>query len=288
EAAALLAVDPTDPAAQALVKAADLNGNGIIDPAGFGVDTGGAPVYLDMNGPIIHAQGFLDLNVGGVVELAGNFAFSLGATQNVNLVGGGTDTVTTMTIGASNVRGFVGWSGPYFNVDANGIQSVNSSAEGLSLSDVNVGVFVGLSTANLTSTGPAGYFAMHLSIGSFKTVGHLKDFLDVNATLSVDINVGVSLTSTAVIDFTTSQFTTATGDNAPLGAYQVDTGDPAHPVPLDFKAFQVTIEVAGAVTIKVNHSPVAALLGVFFVNIDSNSFKLFADAALRVGPDLSN
>src|SRR5262249_33712177 len=182
EAAALLGVDPNDSKVQALVNNADLNGNGngIIDPAGFAVDTGSKPVYLDMSGPVIHAQGSLDINVAGVVDLGGTVAFNLGATQTVNLTDGTMDTVTTMTLGASNVHGFIGWGGSYF--DANGNPTGDPNVQGLALSDVNVGVFLGLSTHNPTD--PAAYFAMHLSVGSLQTVGQLNQFLQLNATLS--------------------------------------------------------------------------------------------------------
>src|SRR5207248_1782633 len=133
---------------------------------GFAVDTGTGtpPVLLDMNGPVIHAQGSLELDVKGVVALEGNFAFELGPTQNVNLANGGMDTVTTMTIGASNVNGFIGWDGPAFQFDAHGNPTDHPDAKGISLTNVSVGIFVGLSTQNLTN--PAAYFAMNLSIGS--------------------------------------------------------------------------------------------------------------------------
>src|SRR5262249_59929506 len=289
-------------AAQRTVKTADANGNGIIDAAGFGVDTGtGTPaVYLNMDSPLIRAQGFLFLDVSGVVALAGNFAFELGPTQTVNIVGGSktTDTVTTMTIGASHVFGFVGWTDqgtPYFldgnhnnqiDVDAQGRPlsgEVNANAHGLALNNVNIGIFAGLSTDLLD---PAAYFAMNLSVDSLKTVG--LSSLDVNATLDVNVNVGASLTSQQVINFATTQFKSATGDNAPLGSYPVDTGDPANPVQIGFSSFLVNVEVAGALTVKAGSTPVAALLGTFFVNIDGSGFRLFASADLRVGPDISN
>src|SRR5262249_32657288 len=73
-----------------------------------------------------------------------------------------------------------------------------------------------------------------------------------------------------------------------VGAYQVPTGDPVHPVRLDFKDYLVDVEAAGAVTIKLGGNPVAQLVGTFFVNIDGSGFKLFANADLRVGPDLIN
>ena len=75
-----------------------------------------------------------------------------------------------------------------------------------------------------------------------------------------------------MIDFKTSQFQTASGANAPLGAYQVDTGDPANPVQLDFNDYLLDVQAAGALTIQVGGVPVAALLGTFFVNIDGSGF----------------
>jgi hypothetical protein len=69
------------------VKRADANGNGIIDPLGFGVNTGtgNPPVYLSMDSPLVRAQGSLFLDVAGVVALAGNFAFELGPTQDMKI-----------------------------------------------------------------------------------------------------------------------------------------------------------------------------------------------------------
>src|SRR5262249_25264271 len=131
---------------------------------------------------------------------------------------------------------------------------------------------------------PAAYFAMNLSVDSLKTVG--LDFLDLNATLGVKVNIGASFTSLGVIDFANSQFKDATGANAPLGSYAVNTGDPTHPVRLDFNSFLVNIEFAGDLTVKVAGTPVVEALGTFFLNIDGSGFKLFATAALRVGADI--
>src|SRR5262249_8832184 len=147
EAAKLLGGDA---AALARAKAADLDGDGKIDPLGYEVNTGGKPIYLGMDSPLIRAQGFLQLNVFNVVTLVGNFRFGLGPTQNVKIKGGTRtdDTVTTMMIGASNVNAFIGWNGPYFKVDAAGNPipgQVNPNAKGLALTNLDVGIFLGLS-----------------------------------------------------------------------------------------------------------------------------------------------
>ena len=283
-----------DTAAVTAVKAADVDGDEKIDPLGYEVKTGGKPVYLNMNSPLIRAQGFVDLNVFGIVTLLGNFAFELGPTQDVTVVGTSgttTDHITTMTIGASNVYGFIGWNGPYFldtnqnhrlDLDSSGnalAGELKLDAKGLTLNNLNVGIFVG---ASVTLPDPAAYFAINFSVDSIKTVG--LDFLQANATLSARINVGASLTSLRVIDFKTS----FPGVGTEPAGFQVNTGDPANPVLIDYDAFLVQIEIAGDLTIKIGGTPVVAMLGTFFLEIEESGFKLFTTADLRVGPDIGS
>ncbi|MDA1013526.1 MAG: hypothetical protein O3A00_03615, partial [Planctomycetota bacterium] len=280
------------------VKQADVDRDEKIDPLGYEVLTGGVPIYLDMSSPLIRAQGFIELDVFGIVTLVGNFAFELGPVQeNVTIIGGANgktkDTVSTMTIGASNVFGFIGWDGPYFldgnnnkqiDVDAEGNPlpgEVKTTAKGIALNDLNVGIFLGLSLTDLLD--PAAYFALDFSVESIKTVG--IDFIQANATLAARMNVGVSLNDFAVIDFKNSTFTDSNGDPY-TGGYRVNTGDPANPVVLGFDEFVVNVEIAGDLIIKSGNTSIAQMLGVFFLEIDGRGFKLFATASLLVGPDI--
>jgi hypothetical protein len=117
EAAVLLGGDA---AAVDLARAADADGDGKIDPLGFEINTGGDPVYLDADSPLIRAEGFLELDILGNVIITGSVAFELGPVETVTLNNGtdteeaSTKTVTTLSIGASNVTAFVGVGGPYW------------------------------------------------------------------------------------------------------------------------------------------------------------------------------
>ena len=108
------------------INDADADGDGKFDPIGYEVNTGGSPVYLDMDSALIRAQGFLELNFFDTVFLTGSVAFELGPTQTVTLTGTPTTTkeVTTMTIGAADVTAFIGANGPYWT-DVNGDHEVS-------------------------------------------------------------------------------------------------------------------------------------------------------------------
>ena len=274
-----------------LIGDADADGDGKLDPLGLEIETGGDPVYLSSDGPIIRAQGFMELDVFGVVTLIGSIAFELGPTEDVTIVAPNgstrTDTVTTMTIGAANVFGFVGWDGPYFidannnneiDVDENNIPlpgEVNSSAKGIAINGLNVGMFLGVSTSVMT---PGAYFAMDFSVDSIDVVG--LDFLSATATLGVSLNLGLSLDLGEVIDFAASF--------PDEGGFEVNTGDPNSPVLIDFDGFLVNVELGGLLTVSPGGDPIASLQGVFFLELDGSSFKLFAQAAMRVGPDIAS
>ena len=277
------------------------DGDGKLDPLGFEVETGGQPVYLTMDTPIVKAQGFLEMDVFGVVTLIGSFAFELGPLEDVVIVDTDgttrTDTVTTMTIGAANVFGFVGWDGPYFldgnnnkdiDLDQNGDPlpgEVSSSAKGIALNELNLGVFVAVSTSLTT---PGGYFAMDFSVDSIEIVG--LDFLSANATLAMRLNLGLSLNPGEVIDFAASfqqdlNLDNDFDDENEMG-FLVNTGDPDSPVLIDFTGFLINIEIGGTLTISAGGTPLVEMLGVFFLETDLSSFKLFATAAILAGPDI--
>lgn len=281
EAAVLFNGDET------VVRDADLDGDDKIDPLGFEVNTGNVPVYLSMDSALIRAQGFVELDVLGLVTLYGNVAFELGPTEEVILTDGTEDTVTTMTIGASNVFGFIGWDGPYF-LDGNGNKDldrdnagnplpgeVNTNAKGLALNDLNLGAFVGLST---DLTDPSAYFALDFSVDSIETVG--LEFLEIDATLAAKINIGASIDSLKVIDFQESF--------AEDGGFLVNTGDPDNPILIEHDELLVNVEFAGEVIIKPDNNAIAALLGTFFLELDDDSFKVLATADLRLGADISS
>ena len=290
----------------------DKDGDGKIDPLGYEVNTGGVPVYLSMDSALVRAQGFLNLDVFGIVTLSGSFAFELGPTADVEVVDtdGNVrhDTVTTMTIGAANVFGFIGWDGPYFvdgGIENNDLDRVtpfgepipgeiNADAKGLALNDLNVGIFIGLSIEEIDN--PAAYFAMDFSVETLTVVG--LEFLSATATLGTRLNVGASLDPGEVIDFKASFENSEADDgvdyngdgdmNDTIDGFLVNTGDAEDPILLDFDGFLVNIELAGDLTISAGGSPIVEMLGTFFLEIDGSGFKLFATAALVVGPDIGS
>ena len=142
-------------------------------------------------------------------------------------------------------------------------------------------MFLGLSVEDILD--PAVYFALDFEVESIKTVG--IEFLQANATLAARINAGVSIDDTAVIDFKNSTFVDADGEEY-TGGFRVNTGDPAAPVVIDFEDFMVNVEIAGDLIVKSGSTTIAEMLGTFFLEIDGDSFKVFATASLLVGPDI--
>ncbi len=99
----------------------DVDNDDQIDPLGFEVPTGGTPLYLDYDTPIIRAQGIFDIAILDNLFLSGSVAFELGEVQDVTLTNDTTIEVSTLNIGAANVNAFVGDKGPYFrDLNANG------------------------------------------------------------------------------------------------------------------------------------------------------------------------
>ena len=206
EAAALLGGDSS---ANTAAQNADRDGDKKIDPVGFEVNTGGAPVYLNMNSSLIRAQGFVNLNLLNVVYVSGSVAFELGPTEQVTLddTAHTQKTVTTMSIGAANVTAFIGVNGPYWRDtnDDHTVQSseLNSQSKGFHITDFDIGILL------MASTNPQDvglYLAAKLSVHSFGLVG-LPGFTASGA-FDVALNVGFGLSgmepSIAVVDFPAS------------------------------------------------------------------------------------
>lgn len=360
-----------------IVAAADKDNDGQIDPLGYEVSTGAEPIWFDMDSMLARAEGYIDLDVLGMVTFTGNFAFELGPVKQVDIVNtvalqgsAATRTVRTMTLGASSVYGFVGWNGPYF-LDGNGDRILNrgpdgkplpgevrGAATGFALNNLSVGLFIGLDTS---VTDPAGFVAMQFDLGSFESVG--MPFLKLSAEMHVSMNVGLSLDSVSAVNFKSSfgsrglfdlngdgivrvsemrklhgtasygnlfssndpadraleiadiydaldtntdeklskaeavAFMAATWSDRPNEYDQdedgmideglaVNTGDPDRPVRLTFEKFVVSVELAGALTISAGGVNLAQLIGVFYLETDASEFKLFANAIVKLGPDI--
>ena len=152
---------------------------------GLSVDTGGGnSTLIDLTGPIFQASGSVTIAIGGFVYLSGNVAFTKGTQKTVTLAGGGTDTVSVLTIGASDVTAFVGVNGP---------PATSSSAIGLSLTGVNFAL------ALMKPTAPAStrsYYALRATVASASVVGITGLTVDVT---SLDIQVNGASDSASAI-----------------------------------------------------------------------------------------
>jgi Ca2+-binding RTX toxin-like protein len=207
------------------ILALDADSDGKFDPAGYEVNTGGTPVYLAMDSPLIRAQGFVELNLFDIVYVSGSVAFELGPTHDVTLSDGiSTKTVSTMTIGAADVTAFIGFNGPYWTdndgnhevtrtpgvpddgngrIDADESLELNDDAAGFEITDLDIGVIV---MASLDPLDLGVYLAAKLSVNSFGLVG--IPGLTATGAFDVALNVGISLagldSNLEVIDFPTS------------------------------------------------------------------------------------
>ncbi|HZI51450.1 MAG TPA: hypothetical protein VFE29_06480, partial [Terriglobia bacterium] len=144
------------PSAAAL---ADADGDGKLDPLGFEVKTGGAPVFIDFDGNqrIGFSSERITLRLSDFVHVTGGFAFEKGPEVDADIAAGlpaallpiieaelnllepgaGTEFVTnfgtviqdveleTFQVGASNVHAFVGINGPYWTDDLDGSQTIS-------------------------------------------------------------------------------------------------------------------------------------------------------------------
>ena len=195
-------------ALKAQVLAADIDGDGKFDPIGYEVNTGGDPVYLTMNSPLIRAQGFLQLNLFDTVFLTGSVAFELGPRQHIVLTDGTPKEVTTMTIGAANVTAFIGTGGPYWT-DLNGnhqvdaLTELNAGAIGFHITNFDMGVMV------MASTNPSDlgvYLAAKASVSGLGIVE--VNALSATGQFDVALNVGIGASgldlNVKVVDFQAS------------------------------------------------------------------------------------
>ena len=136
----------------------------------FKCETGGKPVYLNFTGDDLIGLdiGMADIQVSEFLSLRGSLAFRKGERYIVNVDLGGLSTladqlgplipgdykagqelkmsVETLTLGGSNLTGFVGIGGPYrYGVDANGdglLDNINDGAVGLVLDNVDFGLAI--------------------------------------------------------------------------------------------------------------------------------------------------
>jgi hypothetical protein len=175
----------------------DRDGDKKLDPVGFEVYTGSDSFYMDFDSGVIRAAvGQATLRVLDLVSFSGSFAFSAESKRTVTLTDaeGTQKDVAILTVAAQNVYGFVGVNGPY---RVNDTDPVNEDAVGFAIDNFNLGmaIAVGLEILN-----PSLYFAMKASADTFGFVG-IEGLETDSDGMNIDVNVGLSLDSTAAIDF---------------------------------------------------------------------------------------
>ena len=249
------------------------------------------------------------LDIFGVLVLRGSLAFNLGPGGTVTLVDGTTVSgITTMTLGGSNLFGFVGVGGPHWVEDADGDilytddgtpggavctagtagceLAINPDALGFALSELDFGLFVG---TKVDPTNPAVFLAADVDLGELALVG--IPGLTASATLALSLNLGFALGaaggSFSGINFSTSyQYEDDTG--ATQSGYALDSGDPDNPIILDFTTSFISLEAAGFLEIQ----NLARIDGLFYIGIDldagSEELRLFALGQMTIGPDIGS
>jgi hypothetical protein len=180
-----------------------------VTPAGFAVNTGGVPVYLDFEGRQISATtDAAILQISEFVHVSGSFAFEKGDDVAVIVdtpLGAFSDVpvpMQVMTIGARDVSAFVGSGGPY-RQDADGnlrldeSDPINADATGLVIDNLDLGIAILRPSVAGQSFG-SSFYAMSATASTVGLVG-IDDFkLEAR---DVAISVNKSGTPGFAVDF---------------------------------------------------------------------------------------
>ena len=183
-------------------------------PAGYAVNTGGAPVYLDFEERQISAStDAAILQISEFVYVSGSFAFEKGADVLATVSSPLGDLpvpvpMEVMTIGASNVSAFIGAGGPY-RTDGNGdlllsslqvggvdVDPINPNAIGFVVDDLDLAVAILKPSLGGQSFGP-NFYAVKATANSVGFVG-IDDFKLDAKDLEVNINHMDEIVRTAV------------------------------------------------------------------------------------------
>ncbi len=190
-------------------------------PAEFGGDP--VVVPFTFGTALIRASGQFNLNVFGVLALSGSLAFRLGETVDATLADSGhtvVNNVVTMTIGGSNLLGFVGYvpdSGSAWELNSDGTvhwvdehgadctpsMSVdceivkNPDAVGLLINDLDFGIFVGVKTPSTADVSAGVFVATSIVIDDFGLIG--VPGITALGTLAIMLNLGLALGQTSAV-----------------------------------------------------------------------------------------
>ncbi|MDH4109610.1 MAG: hypothetical protein OEW35_14975, partial [Gammaproteobacteria bacterium] len=183
-----------------------------LDPAGMQIGTGGVtePVYLDMDGFLVRAQGQVEFNFVNALIVTGSVAVELGPVQKITLANGRQIDANTLTIGAANVSALVGYvpDGEYWD-DANGNNEVDAgeldpNAVGIAITDLDIGLAL---FASLQVTDPldAGIYLAgtadvsddpNVTTDGIALVG--VPGVTASGSFGIDINIGLGLPNTDI------------------------------------------------------------------------------------------
>ncbi|MDA1274964.1 MAG: calcium-binding protein [Verrucomicrobia bacterium] len=213
------------------------------EPAGYRVETGGTPIYLDFENTLIQAStDRAVVKLAEFVYIQGSFAFQKSFEDSVDFNGPGlsiTAPAEILTVGASNVFAFAGIYGPYVE-DANGNGVVdpgetNEDAIGLHISGLDfalaiitpsLGVDLGTETPDSMK-----FYSFKGSVDEAGLVG-AEDFIQLEGEdILLELNSGKL--PGAFVDFSTFEG----------GALDVSTGTSTPSIPLDFTSQFIRVEV---------------------------------------------
>ncbi len=185
----------------------------------------GHSVSIDFEERLLRMAADVTIGISEFVHLSGRIALEQHEALEVFPVGSSTPTtVSLLTIGANNIKGFAGVGGPYWVVEADGTVRAPTAAE----AEGALGVAVGIDQLALALMKPVAdegqpessvsYYALRAS-GSATLVG-LEDFIELSGRLDFEVN-GVQAPDEAapVIDFTRlpdGKLTVPTGPSSTL------------------------------------------------------------------------
>ncbi|NQV35593.1 MAG: hypothetical protein HQ515_23060, partial [Phycisphaeraceae bacterium] len=232
----------------------DRDGDGKFgEPVGFEVNTGSDSVYLDFPGfdLISLTIGNAKVSILDFVYLEGSFAFEKGPIQTFTVETGLTTMpleMETMTIGASDVSGFVGINGPYLT-DTNDDgdlddETPNDAAVGLTIADLDFGMAIMTPTILSGSLLELAVPKFYTVVGECDTAGLVGTGNDLTGTA---YDLGLALNSSSLVlpgsikpAYIDYQATFETSAGAHDGVYEIPTG--AEPIVVDFDSILIQVE----------------------------------------------
>ncbi|MCC5833759.1 MAG: hypothetical protein JJU20_03415, partial [Opitutales bacterium] len=269
----------------------DLDNDGKFgEPRGFEVKTGGDSIYLDFDSFLIEASiDYAEATIGGAIQLTGGFTFAKGPKETVQLTNGDVVEIETVTLGAANINAFMGFNGPYRS-DTNGdllineFDQINTSAVGLVMNNVDIGILMG-SPTNLFDL--RQFLSAKATVESIGLVGVPGITAEAsNLEIAVNLSAGIVL-DLEVIDFLASfPDQDWTGDSVVDGdGFAVPAG--ADSVILDFNS--LLIKAFGSVRIGVETGGESwfGINGDLDFELSSNHLQAFVNGQLFIGPESS-